>query len=114
MSALKQNSDESLSNFAFKFNMWCHTKVRAPDAYVATLLAASCSLAHLIRQFISLGRAVQVDSINTSVESAYGFSACNWSIINCFQRLLSVSTCAATPGPEPRVAVGGGGGVRAG
>ena len=30
-------------------------KERAPAAYIATLLAASCSLAHLLRQFISLG-----------------------------------------------------------
>ena len=28
---------------------------RAPEAYVATLLAASCSLSHLLRRFISLG-----------------------------------------------------------
>jgi len=30
-----------------------------------------------------LGRAVQVDSIKTRVESAYGFSACNYNIMNC-------------------------------
>jgi len=30
-------------------------KERAPAAYIATLLAASCSLAHLLRRFISLG-----------------------------------------------------------
>jgi len=43
------------------------------------------------------GRAVQVDGINTRVESACGFSARNYNIINCFQTLLSISTCAAKP-----------------
>jgi hypothetical protein len=42
------------------------------------------------------GRAVQVDSINTRVESVYGFSGRNWNVINCFQRWLSISTCAVT------------------
>jgi len=44
------------------------------------------------------GRAVQVDSIRTRVESesAYGFSARNHITINRFQTLLSNSTCAAT------------------
>jgi uncharacterized protein (DUF2132 family) len=42
------------------------------------------------------GRAVHVDRIKTRVESGYGFSALNSDIINCFQRLLSISTCAAT------------------
>jgi hypothetical protein len=68
------------------------------------------------------GKAVQVDGIKPRVESAYGFSALNWNIINCFQRLLSVSTCAATTrqGVQERrgvAAVGGdatAGGRRAG
>ena len=42
------------------------------------------------------GGAVQVDSIKTRVESACDFSALNWNIINCFQVLLLISTCAAT------------------
>ena len=42
---------------------------------------------------------MQVDSIKTRVESAYGFSACIYDMKNRFQRLLSISTFAATPRP---------------
>ena len=41
------------------------------------------------------GRAVQFDSNKTRVESAYGFSAGSYHMMNCSQILLSISTCAA-------------------
>jgi len=44
---------------------------------------------------------MQVDVIKSGVESAYAFNAINYDIINCFQRMLSVSTCAATPRGAP-------------
>ena len=44
----------------------------------------------------SPGRAVQLDSIKIPVESAPGFSAFNSNVMNRFQTLLSISTCAAT------------------
>jgi hypothetical protein len=40
---------------------------------------------------------VQVDSFKTRVERAHGIRDRNYYIKNCFQTLLSVSTCAATP-----------------
>jgi hypothetical protein len=40
--------------------------------------------------------AVLVDSIRTRVESAYGFSASHYNVMNRFQTLLANSTCAAT------------------
>ena len=43
------------------------------------------------------GRAVQVDSIEPRVESAYSFSACIWNLKNCCRRFGSISSCAATP-----------------
>jgi hypothetical protein len=43
------------------------------------------------------GRVVQVDPMETRVESAYGVSAWNYNVFDCFQVLLSVSTIAATP-----------------
>ena len=39
---------------------------------------------------------MQLDSIKTRVESARGFSSWDYNDINCFQRLLSVSTWAPT------------------
>jgi len=39
---------------------------------------------------------MQVDPIKPFVESAYGFSDWNYNMINRFQALLSISTCAAT------------------
>jgi hypothetical protein len=58
-----------------------------------------------------LGRLVQVASSKTRVESAYGFSACYYAIMNCLHRLLSISTCVATSGG---VAVGAGTGLPVG
>jgi len=40
----------------------------------------------------------QVVSNRTRVASAYSFNAKLWNIVNCFQRLLTISTCAATTG----------------
>ena len=56
------------------------------------------------------GRAVQVDSIESRVESAYGFSPCLWfqplkHIIDSFQPLLSHSTCAAAAWRGTRLGV---------
>jgi hypothetical protein len=45
-----------------------------------------------------LGMAVQVDPIKPRVETAYFFSASSFNLMNRFQTLLSISTCAATPG----------------
>ena len=43
-----------------------------------------------------LGRAAQVDCINTRVENAYGLSACSYNMMTRFETLLSNPTCAAT------------------
>jgi len=45
-----------------------------------------------------LGRAVQVDSFKTHLESAYESALWEYNVMNCFQRLLLISTCAATAG----------------
>jgi len=58
---LKLNYDELLSNIAFNRNLRHYSKDRGEIALDA---AAGAS-----------GRAVQVDSIKTCVESAFGFSA---------------------------------------
>jgi hypothetical protein len=45
-----------------------------------------------------LGGAVQDDSMKPRVESAYGFSTRSCNMMDRFQTLLSISTCAATAG----------------
>ena len=44
------------------------------------------------------GRTVQVDSFESSVEGAYGFSARTWKLMNCFQTLLSHAIAPLHPG----------------
>ena len=48
-----------------------------------------------------VGRAVQVDSINTRVESANGFSACSYNMMKRFQTLLSFQVALLLVGREP-------------
>ena len=48
------------------------------------------------RLVAALGRAAQVDSIDTRVESAYDISTSIYNIMDCFQRLHSIPSCAAT------------------
>jgi hypothetical protein len=47
---------------------------------------------------VDLGRVVHVATIKTRVESACGISAGSYNKVNCYQSLLWISTCAATPG----------------
>jgi len=82
--------DDPLSTFAFRFYLRRYNKGRG----VARLLD-------------HLGRAVQVDILKIHVESACGFSACNYNVTTCFQLLLSNSTCTATPGGADRPRGGG-------
>jgi hypothetical protein len=46
--------------------------------------------------------AVRVDSIKSQVESAPDFSNCNSNVMDYFQTLLSILTCAATPRARAR------------
>jgi ABC-type Mn2+/Zn2+ transport system ATPase subunit len=63
---LKLKCDEPLPNVFFNFNVRRYTMVGANGAGKTTLLK------NIVGE---LGRVVQVDSIKTRVESAYGFSA---------------------------------------
>jgi hypothetical protein len=68
-----------------------------PAGTIARNITAAAGAALTIAAWVgTTGRAVQDDSIKTRVGSAYKLSARNYNIINCFQRLLSSSTCAAT------------------
>jgi hypothetical protein len=75
---VKLKSGEPLSNFTFKINLRRYN-VRKPQRL----------------QTKHYGRALQVDSIKTRAESACGANASNYNIIYCFQRLLSISSCAS-------------------
>jgi len=74
---LKLQHEKLLSNFAFNFNFRRYIK------------GVTWNKSH--------GRAVHVDTIKTHVESASGFSASSYNMMNSFQTLLSISTCATAP-----------------
>ena len=75
---MKLQYDKLLSRFAFNFNLRRYTVVTAPlpPTPHPHALAAQVGAAPSVRAWLhSLGRAVQVNSIKTRVESACGFSA---------------------------------------
>jgi hypothetical protein len=72
---LKLKCDEPLSNFAFNFNVRRYTSglFNAGKYHGAATVGDFVYFAPYGQT--NIGRAVQVDSIKTRVESAYGFSA---------------------------------------
>ena len=111
---LKLNYNELLSSFAFNFNLRRYTTathslvvrhlrkqypgmggkvVRAVRGVSVAVPEGEC--------FGLLGRAVQVAPIRPTLKRVE-LSNCNSSAMCCFQDLLSISTCAATPRRERR------------
>jgi hypothetical protein len=85
---LKLTYDEPLSSFAFKFNLRrynldikpSHEEVAFGKVHVNAPKAGRCRLT------------LSITSVNRLEVSAW-----NWNMMDCFQTLVSKSTCAATP-----------------